>query len=89
MEKLYTLAGIERLMIAGGGIVDYTFLQAGFIDELSLVVVPLTDGLTDTASVFDRATFHLQSDPVAFKLLGAEILDGDTLWIRYEPKNRK
>lgn len=89
MEKLYTLAGIERLMIAGGGIVDYTFLQAGFIDELSLVVVPLTDGLTDTASVFDRATLHLQSDPVAFKLLGAEILDGDTLWIRYEPKNRK
>lgn len=69
MEKLYTLAGIERLMNAGGGIVDYIFLQAGFIDELSLVVVPLTD----TASVFARATFHPQSDSVAFKLLCAEM----------------
>lgn len=89
MEKLYALVGIEKLMIAGGGIVDYTFLQAGLIDELSLVIAPLTDGMTDTASVFDRASFHADSAPIPFKLLSAEVLDGDALWLRYEPKNRK
>lgn len=89
MEKLYALLGIQKLMICGGGIVDYTFLQAGLIDELSLVVAPLTDGGTDSATVFDKAVFHPQTDPIAFKLLGADVLDGDTLWLRYEPKNKK
>ena len=89
MEKLYALLGIQKLMICGGGIVDYTFLQAGLIDELSLVVAPLTDDGTDSATVFDKAVFHPQTDPIAFKLLGADVLDGDTLWLRYEPKNKK
>lgn len=89
MEKMYRLFHIEKLMICGGGIVDYTFLQAGLIDELSLIIAPLTDGGTDSATVFDKAVFHPQTDPIAFKLLGADVLDGDTLWLRYEPKNKK
>lgn len=89
MEKLYSLLGVEKLMIAGGGIVDYTFLQAGLIDELSLVVAPLADGMTDTASVFDRAVFHPDGEAIPFKLLSAEVLDGDALWLRYQPKNKK
>lgn len=89
MDKLYRLFGIEKLMICGGGIVDYTFLQAGLIDELSLVIVPLTDGATNVATVFDHSPFVPEAQAVAFKLLDAKTVAGDGIWLRYEPKNIK
>ena len=87
MDKLCRLFGIEKLMICGGGIVDYTFLQAGLIDELSLVVVPLTDGATDVATVFDRSPFVPETAAIAFKLLEVKMMPGDGVWLRYQPKN--
>lgn len=87
MEKLHDLLRIDRLMICGGGIVDYTFLQAGLIDELSLVIVPLTDGAVNVASVFDQSPFVPTGAPTAFKLLEAKALPGDGVWLRYQPTN--
>lgn len=87
MTKLQDLFRIDRLMICGGGIVDYTFLQAGLIDELSLVIVPLTDGGVNVATVFDQSPFVPADAPIAFKLLEAKALPGDGVWLRYQPKN--
>lgn len=87
MDKLHRLFGIERLMICGGGIVDYTFLHAGLIDELSLVIVPLTDGATGVATVFDRSPFVPDAQAISFKLLEVKMLPGDGVWLRYQPKN--
>ena len=87
MSKLCELFHIERLMICGGGIVDYTFLQAGLIDEVSLVIVPLTDGGVNVATVFDQSPFVSSGAPIAFKLLEAKTLPGDCVWLRYQPKN--
>lgn len=36
LQKLYHLFGIEKLMLAGGGIVNGSFLAEGLVDELSL-----------------------------------------------------
>ena len=74
-------------MICGGGIVDYTFLQAGLIDEVSLVIVPLTDGGVNVATVFDQSPFVSSGAPIAFKLLETKTLPGDCVWLRYQPKN--
>lgn len=87
LEKLYRLFDIRRLIICGGGIVDYTFLQAGLIDELSLVIVPLTDGATNVATVFDRSPFVPDSEAISFKLLEVKQLPGDGIWLRYQPTN--
>ena len=87
MEKLHSLFGLNKLMICGGGIVDYTFLQAGLIDELSLVIVPLTDGATEGATVFDRSPFVPVTPAIPFRLLEVKILPGDGVWLRYQPKN--
>lgn len=38
VEKLKTLFGIETLMLSGGGFINWSFLQAGVVDELSLVI---------------------------------------------------
>ena len=40
VEKLYRLFGIGTLLICGGGTVNWTFLQQGVVDELSLVIAP-------------------------------------------------
>ena len=83
LEKLRVLFGIDRLMVAGGGITNWSFLQENLLDELSLVIAPVADGGTESVSIFERADFLPSRPPAAFSLKGAEILDGDTLWLRY------
>lgn len=89
MEKLAAGFGIRRIMLSGGGIVNWTFLQAGLIDELSLVLCPLADGETDTATVFDRSPYLPKGVPVAFSLKNVQTMPGDGLWLVYRPKNIK
>ncbi len=86
LQKLHTLFGIERLMVAGGGIVNWSFLQEGLIDELSLVIAPVADGGTDSVSIFEKADFLPSHAPVAFTLKQAKPLEGGALWLRYDLK---
>lgn len=83
LEKLYRLFSIEQLMIAGGGLMNWSFMQENLIDELSIVMTPVADGSTQTVSIFEKADFLPARSPVVFKLKEAKVLDGDTLWIRY------
>ncbi len=53
MHRLRTEMGIESLSLQGGGIIDGAFLEAGLLDELSLVVYPGIDGLSGIPSVFE------------------------------------
>lgn len=88
LKKLWELFGIEKLMVAGGGIMNWSFLLEGLIDELSLVIAPVADGSTTAVSIFERADFLPNSIPVGFHLKEVKILDGDVLWLRYNI-NRK
>mgnify|MGYP005792054345 FL=1 len=84
LEKLSAQFGITRLMAAGGGVTNWSLLQEGLIDELSLVIAPVADGSTSAVSCFERADFMPQHGPEAFHLKDIERLEGDALWIRYE-----
>lgn len=83
LEKLKSLFGIEKLMISGGGLTNWSFVQENLIDELSLVIAPVADGNCETVSVFEKADFLPHRPPAAFTLKAAEQIDGDTLWLRY------
>ncbi|WP_221404984.1 dihydrofolate reductase family protein [Apibacter adventoris] len=85
-EKLYELFGIETLMLSGGGYINGSFLNEGLIDELSLVVAPVTDGSPDTVTLFGRAGCLPEKPPVEFSLLAVEQLAGDCVWLRYSIK---
>lgn len=89
MEKLKHLFGISNVMISGGGIVNWTFLQAGLIDEVSLVICPLSDGGRNVATLFDQSPYLPHGRTVAFELLNVQTLPGDGLWLKYRPKNIK
>lgn len=83
LEKLKRLFGISKLMISGGGLTNWSFVQENLIDELSLVIAPVADGSRETASIFEKADFLPHRPPAAFTLKSVEQIDGDILWLRY------
>ena len=83
LKKLKNLFSIDRLMIAGGGTINWSFLQENLIDELSLVVAPLADGNTQSVSILERADFLPHRKPAVFSLKEAAPIAENGLWLRY------
>lgn len=82
LNKLHELFGIERLLVCGGGKTDMSFLAAGVLDELSLVLSPTVSGEPGTASVFDEMPQSIGGS-YAFSLEHVELLPGDGLHLVY------
>ena len=89
LYKLKQKFSIERLMIAGGGTINWTFLQVGMIDELSLVMAPVADGSNTAVSIFEKSDFLLGGRPIGFTPKEIKQMDGGSLWLRYVPENRE
>ena len=87
LYELKTRFGIERLMLAGGGYVNGSFLQAGVIDEVSIVSAPAADGNTRSVSAFENHDFLACQAAVGLSLLEVRRIEGDGLWLRYAPQN--
>ncbi|MDE7084808.1 MAG: dihydrofolate reductase family protein, partial [Clostridia bacterium] len=87
MVKLKEIFGIERVVIAGGGYIDWAFADAGMIDELSLVLAPAADG-EQQVTVFERTDNSLNR-AIAFTLKDVKKLDGNGVWLRYTFNNAK
>ena len=75
--------GIEALLLEGGGHINGGFLQAGLVDEISLLLLPGVDGRHKIPAVFDGVE-EQNHTAVPFKLKSVEQRDNDALWIRYE-----
>ncbi len=75
--------GIRTLLLEGGGHINGGFLQAGLVDELSLLVVPGIDGRHEIPAVFDGVS-PSKKKAVPLKLKSIERRKRDTLWLRYE-----
>ena len=84
-RKLKELFGIQSMLLSGGGVVDWSFLQAGLIDEISLVIPPVIDGGVRLPSAFDDSPLAVCHTPVALHLTDVQRLEGDALWLRYVP----
>ncbi|MFT3784849.1 MAG: RibD family protein [Tepidisphaeraceae bacterium] len=75
--------GIRTLLLEGGGHINGAFLDAGLVDEVSLLLVPGIDGRHGIPTVFD-GTDPARRLAVALKLKSVERREKDTLWIRYD-----
>lgn len=89
MEKLKELFGIETLMLGGGGVLNWSFIQAGMCDEVSVVVAASADGSTDTPALFSAKGGVASETPVSFALQSAEVKDGGSVWLRYLVKGKE
>lgn len=83
MEKLKTLLGIEMLMLGGGGVLNWSFIQAGMCDEVSVVIAPAADGSAQTPTLFAARDGLTSDHPVGFALQSAQVKDGGSVWLRY------
>lgn len=77
---------LEKLMVSGGGMINWSFVQENLIDELSLVIAPVADGNRTSVSIFEKAGFLPHRNPAAFTLRAVEQIDGSVLWLRYLSK---
>jgi 2,5-diamino-6-(ribosylamino)-4(3H)-pyrimidinone 5'-phosphate reductase len=84
LDKLVTRFQIKTLLLEGGGKINGAMLNAGLIDEISLLVAPLADGSIGTPTLFDVVD-TVASPPagVRWKLLAIEKRADDIVWLRY------
>ena len=83
--KLKEKLGIGSILMTGGGVMDWSFLSEGYLDELSLVIAPAAGGDLNTATVFDRSPFS-DGGAVGFTLKEVRQF-GNAVHLRYTPKN--
>ena len=86
MKKLKQEFGIQTLMLGGGGVLNWSFLQAGLCDEISVVVAASADGSSQTPALFQTKEGLTTDRPVAFTLQSAEAMEGGCVWLRYKVK---
>lgn len=83
LSKLKDYFHIETLMLGGGGVLNWSLLQAGLCDEVSLVVAAAADGSEDTPSVFRAKEGLSENRPIGFALKDAKVMGGGSIWLRY------
>jgi riboflavin biosynthesis pyrimidine reductase len=81
LRKLRTKLGIRRLLLEGGGKINGSFLAAGLVDELSVLVAPVADGSVGTPTLFDAG----EGRGPARRLLLRSVRrrPGGLVWLRY------
>lgn len=84
LRKLKEKFGIEMLMLGGGATLNWSFIQKGYCDEVSLVVAPAADGSVKTQTLFMVREGLSDDTPVTFKLLDVQRTEGDSVWLRYK-----
>ncbi|MHA2787568.1 dihydrofolate reductase family protein [Corynebacterium sp. S7] len=85
LEKLSAM-GIKRLMVGGGGTINWSFMQQRLVDEVSVVLSPIANGDPNAARFFTAREPYSQVEDRAFELTSVENLGHGVVWLRYVPK---
>ncbi|MGN1021775.1 MAG: dihydrofolate reductase family protein [Aristaeellaceae bacterium] len=89
LRRLKELFGIRTLMLGGGAALNWSFLQAGMCDEISVVMAAAADGSPTTQTLFMAREGLSDSAPVGFALQEARVMDGGSVWLRYLVRHRE
>ena len=84
MDKLFHLFHVRTLMLGGGGRLNWSFLQEGLCDEISLVIAAAADGTAKMPALFSDAGGFAENKALSLRLLGIEEKQGGCLWLRYK-----
>ena len=82
LDMLSRTFGVEKITVAGGGVVNGSFMTAGMVDELSLVLVPSLDGTTGAPSIADAGAAGL-AGKMELRFLSVVPVKGGALHLRY------
>jgi len=84
LAKLADTFQVKTLLLEGGGKINGSMLQAGLIDEISLLLAPIADGAKGTPTLFDPLEQTVGSHAAVRLTLHAmeQCADG-IVWLRY------
>jgi riboflavin biosynthesis pyrimidine reductase len=85
LSKLKDMFNIETLLLEGGGIINGAMLEAGCIDEISLLLCPQVLNYSPAPSLFERKSAELLSVE-HFDLVTIDKMDRGSVWMRYKRK---
>ena len=83
VEILQSEFGVDRLAVVGGGKINGGFLQAGLIDELSLMIGPGIDGRDNQPALFDGIPDKKDFMPVQLDFKEVYTFPNGVVWLRY------
>jgi riboflavin biosynthesis pyrimidine reductase len=88
LEILNRELGVKRLLVEGGGTTNGSFLRAGLIEEIHLVLCPAVDGTKGAPSAFDAPDGLVQKAPLqSMTLESCQPLENGAMWLRYKVQN--
>lgn len=83
-EILYTEFQVDRMAIVGGGTINGAFLDAGLLNEVSILLGPGIDGRKGMTSTFDGLPAN--REPFQLKLAGVKAYEDGAVWLQYQVK---
>jgi len=84
LQKLYSLFGIKKLMLEGGGHLNGSFINEGLIDEVNLLILPIVDGTARTSTAFDVEDAMKKGGATVMSLQEVRQIENDVVWLRYK-----
>jgi riboflavin biosynthesis pyrimidine reductase len=84
MSQLHDVFKIKTLMLEGGGTINGSILNAGLVNEISLLLLPLADGTADAPTTFEVADSLPRKEAQQLKLIDVQKLKYDVLWLKYK-----
>jgi 2,5-diamino-6-(ribosylamino)-4(3H)-pyrimidinone 5'-phosphate reductase len=83
LQKLGRAFKLRKLMLQGGGRFNGAMLEAGLVDEISHLTVPVADGGAGVASIFDIPDKAPAGAAAKLRLLSHKLMPGGVIWARY------
>ena len=80
-ELLATEFGVERMAVVGGSAINTSFLDAGLLDEVSILIGAGIDGRGSMPAVFDG--LPMSHSVIPLRLTDVQKFDSGAVWLRY------
>jgi len=80
-EILATEFGVERMAVVGGSAINTSFLDAGLLDEVSILIGAGIDGRDGMPAVFD--SLPMAHPVIPLRLTDVQKIDSGAVWLRY------
>lgn len=80
-EILADQFGVVRMAVVGGGTINAAFLDAGLLDEVSILLAPGIDGRGGMAAAFD--SLPMDREPFMLTLTNVQTYEDGAVWLHY------
>jgi len=86
LDKLNRDYGINTIRVDSGGTLNSVLLQAGVVDEVSVLIHPYLAGGTPDPTMFDPHKAGFMDLQVPLHFLQSEVMGTGIIWLRYSVK---